>query len=134
MKTCAKTLPLFLIGSLVAFSMAAVAQTPANTVTGNTADNTATNIRDRTDTVKPTDQSNSKADINVAANVRSAIVADHSLSMKAHNIKLVANNGAVTLRGPVDSDAEKTKVEQIAKGVAGVTSVDNDLDVKTTNH
>jgi hyperosmotically inducible protein len=136
MKTHAKTLPIIFLGSLVAFSVGAVAQSnsASSPVSGNNADNTSTNVRDRADTVKPTDQSNSKADIQVAASVRSAIVADHSLSMKAHNVKLVANSGAVVLRGPVESDAEKARVEQIAKGVAGVTSVDNDLDVKTTNH
>ncbi len=136
MDTRAKTLPMILLGSLIFFSVGAVAQSTAapSPVTGKDADNTSTNVRDRGNSMTPMDQSNNKADIQVAAAVRSAIVADHSLSTKAHNVKLVANNGAVILRGPVDSDAEKTKVEQIAKGIAGVTSVDNNLDVKTTNH
>jgi hyperosmotically inducible periplasmic protein len=136
MDTRANTLPMIFLGSLLIFSVGAVAQSTAapSPVTGKDADNTSTNVRDRGNAMTPIDQSNSKADIQVAAAVRSAIVADHSLSTKAHNVKLVANNGAVILRGPVDSDAEKTKVEQIAKGIAGVTSVDNNLDVKTTNH
>jgi len=116
-------------------SLNAAAQTGSPTsMSGNSVDNSKTNGRARADTLKPTDQSNSKADIQVAANVRSAIYADKSLATKAHNVKLVANGGAVVLRGPVDSDAEKTKVEQIARGVAGVTSVENALDVKMTNN
>jgi hyperosmotically inducible protein len=133
MQKHAKTLSAILLGSLVVFSVGAVAQS-SGPVSGSAADNSKTNERDRADTVKPTDQSNAKGDINVAATIRRAIVADRSLSTKAHNVKLVANGGAVTLRGPVDSEAEKAKVEQIAKGVAGVASVENDLDVKISNH
>lgn len=97
---------------------------------GTTADNTRVNKRDQNhDTVTPTDQPNNKADIQFAANVRHAIVDDKSLSTKAHNVKLVATAGTVVLRGPVASAEEKTKVEEIVRGVAGVTRVDNELDV-----
>lgn len=93
-------------------------------------DNTRVNKRDRShETVTPTDQSNDKADIRVAADVRSAIVKDKSLSTKAHNVKIVANGGVVVLRGPVASADEKAKVEKLASSVAGVTRVDNQLDV-----
>jgi hyperosmotically inducible protein len=132
MEQRSKNFPIIVLGALIAFSAGAIAQSPV--ATGDRADNTATNVRDRGDTTKPTDQSNAKQDIQVAATVRRAIVADKSLSTKAHNVKLVANSGAVTLRGPVENDAEKTKVEAIAKGVAGVTTVNNDLDVKNTNN
>ncbi len=96
------------------------------------ADNTALNARDRDDTTTlPTDQPNNQADIDVAAAVRSAIVDDESLSMAAHNIKLVAADGVVVLRGPVESLAEKNKISEIAKRVNGVTSVKNLLEIKT---
>jgi hyperosmotically inducible protein len=95
------------------------------------ADNTRMNARDRAaETLKPTDQSNNKADIRLAAAVRRAIENDKSLSTNAHNVKLVANNGVVTLRGPVANDEEKQKVGQIAGAVDGVKSVDNNLDVQ----
>ena len=95
------------------------------------AANTRMNNRDRVaDTTKPTDQSNDKADIRLAAAVRHAIVNDKSLSTSAHNVKLIANGGVVTLRGPVASDEEKQKVAQIAGAVDGVKSVDNNLDVQ----
>ena len=95
------------------------------------AANTRMNNRDRVaDTTKPTDQSNDKADIRLAAAVRRAIENDKSLSTSAHNVKLIANGGVVTLRGPVASDAEKQKVAQIVGAVDGVKSVDNNLDVQ----
>jgi hyperosmotically inducible protein len=95
------------------------------------AANTRMNTRDRVaDTTKPTDQSNDKADIRLAAAVRRAIENDKSLSTSAHNVKLIANGGVVTLRGPVASDEEKQKVAQIAGAVEGVKSVDNNLDVQ----
>ena len=136
MKHRTKILPVVFLGSLFAFSAGAIAQSTAasSPVSGDRADNTTTNTRDRANTTTPTDQPNNKADITVAASVRRAIVGDKTLSVKAHNVKLVANAGLVTLRGPVDTDAEKAKIEQIAKGVAGVTRVENDLDVKTTNN
>jgi osmotically-inducible protein OsmY len=46
-------------------------------------------------------------------------------------VKIVTNNGVVTLRGPVNSEEEKSKVAQLAQQVAGVSRVDNQLDVKT---
>lgn len=95
------------------------------------ADNTGVNKRDRSShTTKPTDQPNDKADIKLAAAVRRAIVKDKSLSMSAHNVKLVAARGSVTLRGPVRDAAEKAKVEADAKSVPGVSAVDNQLDIK----
>ncbi len=96
------------------------------------ADNTGVNTRDRSaQTATPIDQPNDKADIKLAAAVRRAIVKDKSLSMSAHNLKMMAAGGVVTLRGPVDSAAEKAGVESVVKGVAGVSRVDNQLDVKT---
>lgn len=98
------------------------------------ADNTRINARDRSaDTVKPTDQSNAKADIELAAAVRRAIENDKALSTSAHNVKLVANGGVVTLRGPVASENEKQKVAQIAGSVDGVKRVANNLDVEVAS-
>ncbi len=110
------------------FAQEPVAQTP---VAGKSADNTKTNVRDRSsETMKPTDQPNNRVDLKLAAAVRRAIVHDKGLSRMAHNVKLVAASGAVTLRGPVANDTEKARVEELAAGVAGVTHVDNQLDVK----
>lgn len=123
-----------LLGLLSSSDLLAQTQAPAassSSSASQTADNTQMNSRDRSSgTVTPTHQPNDKADITLAASVRRAVVKDKSLSMMAHNVKIVAANGAVTLRGAVKSDDEKTKVETVVKGVSGVSSIDNELDVK----
>jgi len=96
------------------------------------ADNTKMNNRDKGDPAQtPQTQSNAKADRELLASVRRAIVKDKSLSVAAHNVKILVEGGVVTLRGPVNSDAEKSTLESLAKSVAGVTSVDNKVDIKT---
>ena len=121
------------MGAAMASSVSLYAQdTKAQQPTAShDADNTRLNQRDRADTLKPTDQPNDKADIQTAAAVRKAIENDKSLSTKAHNVKLIARNGVVTLRGPVADAQEKSKIEQIATNVSGVSRVENNLDVKT---
>ncbi|HVL00780.1 MAG TPA: BON domain-containing protein [Dongiaceae bacterium] len=95
-------------------------------------DNTGINKRDR-EGMNPTeqDQKNPDGDRNLLAAVRQTIVDDDSLSITAHNVKIIVQNGVVTLRGPVNTAAEKAKVESLAQAVAGVSSIDNQLDIKT---
>ena len=50
--------------------------------------------------------------------------------MNAHNVKIITSGGVVTLRGPVNSPQEKAAIEAKAKQVAGVTRVDNLLEVE----
>jgi osmotically-inducible protein OsmY len=56
---------------------------------------------------------------------------DNSLSTTAHNVKIVSANGAVTLRGPVNSEHEKVAIGRMAKTIAGARNVNNELEVKT---
>lgn len=115
--------PLFVL-----FALAVTA--PAFAQDTSKVDDTAINKRDRhAESLTPMDQPNNAEDVRVAAAVRKALVADGSLSTSAQNVKLVAAKGTVTLRGPVKTEAEKSRVEAIAKGVAGVTSVQNQLDI-----
>jgi hyperosmotically inducible protein len=94
-------------------------------------DNTRINTRDQDNrTLTPQDQPNRQTDVQVAANVRKALIADHSLSTNAQNVKIVAQDGLVTLRGPVNSAAEMAKVETLAAGANGVTQVRSELDIK----
>ena len=123
--------PVLFFASLVALSSSAMAQDrPDASSQPTSVDNTKINERDRANTLKPIDQPNNSRDIKIAADARRAIVDDKSLSTMAHNIKLVANGGVVTLRGPVNSTEEKTRVGQIVASVHGVSNVDNQLDVK----
>ena len=62
-------------------------------------------------------QKENEADRTLTQNIRKAIMADKSLSTYAHNIKIIAAKGSVTLFGPVQSESEKKRVEEIANGV-----------------
>jgi len=96
-------------------------------------DNTATNERDRSgETQTSGDQSNSKDDVNTTAAIRRAVVKDPSLSAVAKNVKIVTANGTVTLRGPVETDAERTKIVELAQSAAGNAKIDNQLEVKAS--
>ena len=57
---------------------------------------------------------------------------DDSLSMMAKNVKIVAENGAVTLRGPVKNAAEKAKIAQLAQNAAQGVKIDNQIEVKAS--
>jgi osmotically-inducible protein OsmY len=95
------------------------------------ADNTAINERDRSgETQTSGDQSNSPADLNVTQAIRRALMKDGELSTDAKNIKVVTANGHVTLRGPVSSPLEKTKINQIARSAAGDAQIVDQLEVK----
>ncbi len=75
-------------------------------------------------------QSNATGDRQTTAQVRRAIIADKSLSMYAHNVKILVAGGQVTLKGPVHSDQEKQKVEADAATVVGADKITNKLTVK----
>ncbi len=105
---------------------------PSQTVTANRPvqpDNTGINARDRDHKNQtPTDQKENKDDINTTAEIRKQI-ADAKLSVDARNIKIVTQDGHVTLRGPVKSQDEKKRIEDIAAGVASADRVKNELEV-----
>ncbi|MFN2378336.1 MAG: BON domain-containing protein [Candidatus Binatia bacterium] len=94
------------------------------------ADNSARNERDRADTALTSgDQSSARADVAITREVRKAVVADPDLSVNAQNVKIITVGGVVTLRGPVRSAMEKASVAAMAQKVAGVTQVDNQIEI-----
>ena len=94
-------------------------------------DNSAVNVRDRAPGAMTADQqSNAKSDLELTRRIRRAVVKDHSLSMLAHNVKIVSANGSVTLRGPVKTEEEKTAIASKAQAIAGAGNVNNQLEVK----
>ena len=123
-----KTLSLSILTlSVLAFSaMAQDNSSPA-------ADNSGRNERDRSGETKTSgDQSNSSVDIKTTAAIRHAIVHDNSLSVTAKNVKIITENGMVTLRGPVMTAAEKTKIVELAKTHAGTAKIEDQLEVKAS--
>jgi len=128
-----KVLTALLVLSAAHFGQIAVAQERAPGTGSSTVqpDNSKVNKADRA-SAQPTaqDQPQTKPDRELTAAVRKAIESDIALSTYAHNVKVVAQNGTVTLRGPVRSDEEKARVAQLAQGVPNVQSLDNRLTVK----
>ena len=71
------------------------------------------------------------ADRNLATRVHQAILADKSLSTEAHSLKVISQNGVVTLKGPVHSEDEKKAVMSKAIEVVGArTRVSNQMSVR----
>ena len=94
-------------------------------------DNSAVNVRDRAPgAMTAGQQSNSTSDVELTRRIRRAVVQDHSLSMLAHNVKIISTNGAVMVRGPVKTEEEKTAIANKAQAIAGAGKVDNQLEVK----
>jgi hyperosmotically inducible periplasmic protein len=91
------------------------------------ADNTAKNK----DQAPPTadQQKMNPADRAITQKIRQSIHQDKSLSTYAHNIKIVTQDGKVTLRGPVRTEEEKTRLQAKAVAVAGQENVTNQLEV-----
>jgi osmotically-inducible protein OsmY len=107
---------------------------PEPTTPAASADNTAVNTRDSSGTTTtPPDQGENETDLAITAKIRQAVVDDKALSVNAQNVKIVTNTGVVTLRGPVKSQQEKMAIEEKAKQVAGVTKVDNQLEIETAH-
>jgi len=94
------------------------------------ADNTKVNQRDRNKAGPTADQQkNNPADRQLAQQIRKALVKDKSLSTYAHNIKVIAQNGVVTLKGPAKSEEEKRAIETKAAEIAGADKVTSEIQV-----
>ena len=118
---------LLLMGSLLS-GACAIAQTASQDVP---ADNTKMNQGDQKANQATADQQkDARADLHMTQQIRKAIVQDKSLSTYAHNVKIITQNGQVTLKGPVRSDDEKRALEAKATEVAGAGNVNDELNVK----
>jgi len=118
---------LLVFACLSALSLAALAAEDEKT----NPDNTATNERDRSgETQTSGDQSNSSSDLKITQAIRQALMKDGELSTTAKNIKIITANGQVTLRGPVKTAQEKSKIDQLARSAASSAKIENQLDVK----
>ena len=104
---------------------------PAAASDATEADNTKRNASEQNkDTDTAEKQSNSKDDLALTQKIRQAVMKDGSLSMNAKNVKIIAQDGKITLKGPVDSQKEKDTIGTEAGEIAGKDKVDNQLEVK----
>ena len=100
----------------------AVAQTPA--------DNTKVNERDRSKNATTADQQKENAsDRDLTQKIRRSVMDDKTLSTYAHNVKIVAQDGQITLKGPVRTEQEKKTIEAKAIEVAGAGRVTNEISI-----
>jgi hyperosmotically inducible protein len=94
-------------------------------------DNTKRNERDRKEGAVTADQQKeTPADRDLAQKIRKSVVDADGMSTYAKNVKIIARDGKVTLRGPVNTADEKTRIGDLAKAAAGTSNVINELEIK----
>lgn len=132
-----KTAALVLLASAsqVAIADDATVTAPAAPAVNADVDNTAMNKRDQDDaTLTPMDQAKgSKHDVELTRQIRQRIMKDKAMSGDAKNVKIITIGGKTTLRGPVESLAEKNRLSSHAAKIVGAAKVDNQLEVKASN-
>jgi osmotically-inducible protein OsmY len=98
--------------------------------TTHEADNTGRNERDkRADSVTPGMQGENDADLAITQQIRQQVVKADDISVNGKNVKIITQDGVVTLRGPVESAQERAEIASAAKNVDGVKRVDNQLEI-----
>ena len=118
-------------GLLLGVGAFASAQEPSTQQASPAPDNTKVNERDRSPNEPTADQQkNNRSDRDITQQIRQSIMKDKSLSTYAHNVKIVTQDGQVTLKGPVRSDEEKKAIEAKATEVAGDGKVTSELNIK----
>ena len=102
-----------------------------STSTSQTAgDNSKVNQQDQQPSEPTADQQkNNRSDIEITREIRRSLTQDKSLSTYAHNVKVIAQDGKVTLKGPVRSDDEKAAVLAKAAEVAGQSNINDEMTV-----
>jgi osmotically-inducible protein OsmY len=74
-------------------------------------------------------QKENKGDRDLAAKIRKSITDDKSLSAYAHNVKIIVQNGEVTLKGPVRSEQESQAIQAKAQGLTSPSAIHNEMTV-----
>lgn len=116
------------------FIVLAIAAIGCDTPEGEAApaDNTETNERDRDmdDTLTPEDQlGGGEVDRTITQQVRQGVVDEYGATSDAANVTIVTVDRVVTLRGPVESQTERSALGAIAQRVDRVRRVDNQIEV-----
>jgi osmotically-inducible protein OsmY len=96
---------------------------PASTAPDNSAKN-------KTHHTTADQQPENSSDRDITKKIRQSLIADKSLSTYGHNVKIITQNGAVTLKGPVHSQEEKQTIASKAAEVVGQDKVTDKLTVK----
>jgi hyperosmotically inducible periplasmic protein len=107
------------------------ASVPAHRAPQDTQQPAPDNSKANQDKSSPTadQQKINPADRETTRQIRAALHKDKTISTYAHNIKIITQDGKVTLRGPVRSEEEKAAIVAKAKAVAGEGNVTDQLEV-----
>ena len=119
---------------VVAVSMSAhgvsAQSTSTAAATQSAPDNTGNNKRDRAAGEPTADQQKNNArDLDMTKRIRRSVMDDKAISTYGHNVKIIASDGMVTLKGPVRDEVEKKAIEMKATEIAGKDHVINQLEV-----
>ena len=118
-------------GLLLGSAAIASAQQPSAQDASPAPDNTRVNQQDRSQTEPTADQQkDNRSDRDITQQIRRSIMKDKSLSSYAHNVKIITQDGQVTLKGPVRSEDDKKAIEAKATEVAGDGKVTSELNIK----
>jgi osmotically-inducible protein OsmY len=119
-------------GVILALALGTASLCAQNPNSGVKPDSIKVDKQDR-DANQPTadQQKNNASDLDLTKNIRRSIMEDKSLSAAARNVKVISQNGRVTLRGPVKSESEKSAIALKAVSLAGgADKVVNRMSVK----
>jgi len=74
-------------------------------------------------------QGNDEGDLDLTQRIRKQLMADDALSFSAKNVKIITENGVVTLAGAVKNETEANEVRQKAIAEAGEGRVKDELQI-----
>jgi hyperosmotically inducible periplasmic protein len=121
---------LLVLGTCLALGASNPARNTTQDAQQPAADNSKTNKRDQNSATPTADQQKmNPADRELTKKIRQSINSDKSLSTYAHNVKIISQDGKVTLRGPVRNADEKAAIEAKANEIAGTGNVTSLLEI-----
>lgn len=113
-----------LLGAGQAFAQT---KTAPDNQTKTAPDNTKVNRGDQGPTAGQ--QKENEADRDLTQKIRKAITSDKEMSTYARNVKIITQDGKVTLRGPVRTEEEKKAIESKANEAAGAGNVTSEISI-----
>jgi osmotically-inducible protein OsmY len=126
----ARTCMLFGASLLMGLALFATPKVGYSASPQDKADNSKMNKGDANKGATTADQQKmNPSDRAITQKIRAEIVKDKSLSTYAHNVKIIAQDGKVTLKGPVRTSDEKSAIEAKATAVAGDGNVTSQIEV-----
>ena len=118
------------VSLLIAIGLFAVPKASSFGLQQEQSDNTKMNKGDASKGATTADQQKMNPnDREISRKIRAEIMKDKSLSTYAHNVKIITQDGKVTLKGPVRSQDEKASVEEKATAIAGDGNVTSQIDI-----